>query len=39
MHAFVEDASVNATTPSAGTLAGTYEVSADVLSLQYVHNF
>lgn len=39
MHAFVKDAPVNTTTPTAGTLAGTYKVSADVLSLQYVHNF
>ena len=39
MHAFVEDASVNVTTPSAGTLVGTYEVRADVLSVQYNHRF
>lgn len=39
MHAFVKDAPVSTSTPTAGTLAGTYKVSAEVLSLQYVHNF
>lgn len=39
MHAFVKDARVNISTPTAGTLAGTYKVSADVLSLQYNHAF
>ncbi len=39
MHAFVNDAPVDTTVPSAGTLFGTYEVSADVLSVQYNHNF
>ena len=39
MHAFVKDAPVDVTAPGAGTLSGTYKVSADVLSLQYAHNF
>ena len=39
MHAFVKDAPVNTSTPTAGTLAGTYKVSADVVSLQYNHSF
>ena len=39
MHAFVRDAPVNTTTATAGTLAGTYKVSADVFGLQYVHSF
>ena len=39
MHAFVKDAPVNTTTATAGTLVGTYKVSADVFSLQYVHGF
>ena len=39
MHAFVKDAPVNNWTPTGGTLAGTFKVSADVLSLQYNHSF
>ena len=39
MHAFVKDAPVNTSTPTAGTLAGNYKVRADVLSLQYNHSF
>jgi len=39
MHAFVKDAPVNISTPSAGTLVGSYEVRADVLSIQYNHTF
>ena len=39
MHAFVKDAPVNTSTPTAGTLVGIYEVSADVLSIQYNHRF
>ena len=39
MHAFVKDAPVNVTTPTAGTLAGDYKVRADVLSVQYNHSF
>ena len=39
MHAFVKDAPVNVSTPTAGTLVGNYKVSADVLSLQYNHSF
>ena len=39
MHAFVKDAPVNTSTPTAGTLAGTYKVRADVISLQYNHSF
>ncbi len=39
MHAFVKDAPVNSSAPGAGTLVGNYKVSADVLSLQYNHNF
>jgi long-chain fatty acid transport protein len=39
MHAFVKDAPVNTSTPTAGTLAGKYKVRADVLSLQYNHSF
>ena len=39
MHAFVKDAPVNIGTPAAGTLYGTYEVSADMLSVQDNHNF
>ena len=39
MHAFVKDAPVNKSSPTAGTLVGTYKVKADVLSLQYNHSF
>jgi len=39
MHAFVKDAPVNTSTPTAGALVGTYEVRADVLSIQYNHTF
>ena len=39
MHAFVKDAAVNLSTPTAGTLAGSYKVRADVLSVQYNHSF
>ena len=39
MHAFVKDAPVNTSTPTAGTLVGNYKVSADVVSLQYNHSF
>lgn len=39
VHAVVKDAPVNNSTPTAGTLAGTYEVRADVLSVQYNHTF
>ena len=39
MHAFVKDAPVNTSSPTAGTLVGTYKVRADVLSLQYNHSF
>ncbi len=39
MHAFVKDAPVNTSTPTAGALVGNYKVKADVLSLQYNHAF
>jgi long-chain fatty acid transport protein len=39
VHAFVKDASVNHSVPSAGTVVGNYKVSADVLSVQYNHSF
>lgn len=39
MHAFVKDAPVNTSTPTAGTLVAIYEVRADVLSIQYNHRF
>lgn len=39
MHAFVKDAPVNISTPTAGTIVGNYKVRADVLSIQYNHSF
>ena len=39
MHAFVKDAPVNTSAPGAGTIVGTYEVSADVVGVQYNHRF
>jgi long-chain fatty acid transport protein len=39
MHVFVKDAPVNISTPIAGTVVGNYKVKADVLSIQYNHQF
>ena len=39
LHAFVKDAPVNSAVPGSGTLVGNYKVSADVLGIQYNHNF
>ncbi len=39
IHAFVKDAPVTVSTPTAGTLVGTYKVRADVVSIQYNHAF
>lgn len=39
VHAFVKDASINNPVPGAGALVGNYKVSADVLSIQYIHSF
>jgi long-chain fatty acid transport protein len=39
MHAFVKDAPVGISTPTAGTIVGNYKVRADVLSIQYNHSF
>jgi long-chain fatty acid transport protein len=38
-HLFVKDASINKTVTGAGTLAGNYSNSVDILSLQYARNF
>lgn len=39
VHAFVKGASINNTVPGAGALVGNYNVSADVLSIQYNYSF
>lgn len=39
LHAFIKDGGVNFSSPGAGTLVGTYKVSADALGLQYNHSF
>jgi hypothetical protein len=39
MHAFVEDAPVNLSTPTAGSIVGNHKVRADVLAIQYNHSF
>src|SRR5262249_15740977 len=39
LHAFVKDAPVNSSVPGSGELVGNYKVSADVLGIQYNHNF
>ena len=38
-HAFVKDAPVSISTPTAGALVGTYKGRADVLSVQYNQAF
>lgn len=38
-HEFVKDSSVNTTVTAAGTLRGTFENKADILSVQYSHRF